>query len=280
MAINKSSKNEVVTVEFEKFTGLCNMEVVAINPSTTGEIENLGYKKPANEPEYITVDQENGHKKVRIDVYLEKKDGINVKVRAKLAFWLEQIDKVSQSGNYQWINNIAQSCYALSTDAIIANEKMKWFDTSVARKALIGEVSLHDFVKVWANVGTQPDENGVVPECRLEKFRDIFNGDFSELHGLVNDLSGYEVKVLLGIRVVESTDDNDMPIHNFYQDVYSKMFARSYQTSTKPWNDKLSDEYGAYKNDYQNSLIFQKFDESKFIIPDADILSNDENEAF
>ena len=278
MAINKSGANEVVTVEYEKFTGLCDIEVVAINPRTADEIEALGYKKPANDPEYITIDSDNGHKKVRLDFYLEYKENGTVKVRTKMALWAEEVERVSQSGNYQWINNSAQSCYSASLETLSANERMAWFKTNTARKALVGEVVLHDFVKVWANVSTKPDANGNAPECRLEKFRDIFNGDFSELQELVRDLQGYKVKVLLGVRVVEGTDENQMPTINCYQDVYTKMFARSYQTSMKNWNDKLADEYGAYKHNYQNSLRFQKFDETAIDTPDSDNTVNSDDE--
>lgn len=259
MAINKSNAGDVVTTEFKLYTGLINMKVVAINPATAEQIEALGYKKPNQNPEYITTDDE-GVLKVRLDLYLENADH---NVKTKMALWLENKERISQSGKFEYINNQAQSCFADTPDAYA------WFDGSTARKATVGETTLHDFVKVWANVSTKADAAGKLPECKLEGIPAMFNGNFSELQSLVNDLSDYEVKVLLGVRTVEGEDDNGMPKVNYYQDVYTKMFARSYQKSNNPWLKKLSDEYGAYKQEYQNSLLLQEFNPNNVATPTA-----------
>jgi len=257
MAINKSNAGDIVTTEFKLYTGLVNMKVVAINPVTAEQIEELGYKKPANNPEYVSVNEE-GISKVRLDFYLENKTN---KIRTKMALWLENKDRVAQSGKFEYINNQAQSCFADTPDAYT------WFDGSTARKAKVGETVLHDFVKVWANVSTKADASGNLPECKLEGISQLFVGDFSELQSLVRDLSDYEIKVLLGVRQVEGTDDNGMPKVSHYQDVYTKMFARSYQKSNNPWLKKLSDEYGAYKQNYQNSLLLQEFNPDSIVNP-------------
>lgn len=267
MAINKSNANEQVTVEFKLHTGLCNMSIVAINPSTADQIEALGYRKPQADPEYLSINSETGAKKIRLDIYLENK---TMNIRTKMALWLENTERISQTGKNEWINNQAQSCYAEQADVY------DWFDHTTARKALVGETTLHDFIKVWANVGTKADANGVIPECKLENINAIFDKDFSELQGLVRDLSEYEVKILLGVRQVDSTDENQMPKVSNYQDVYTKMFARSYQKSYNVWLKKLGDEYGAYKQNYQDSLELQEFNPSSTPTPNAGTPSTDE----
>ena len=107
MAIAKSDANEQVTVEFKLYTGLCNMKIVAINPSTPEQIEALGFRKPNQAPEYHSIDSDSGNTKIRLDIYLENKEK---NIRTKMALWLENADRISQSGKNEWINNQAQSC--------------------------------------------------------------------------------------------------------------------------------------------------------------------------
>lgn len=252
--LNDSSKQVVST--FALYTGLANMRTVAINP-TMEQIKAL--ELPAQkEPEYTTDEQQKDEnnqpfgeffKKTRIDIYLGCE---NPKIKAKLAFWVEDRQRFNQKGDkVQWINLYGVSCWTpieRDVDGTIIKivkpdeyeKSAKWFKMDGARIAKPGEEMLHEWLKSWANVETGK-------RCQIETIDAIAQGNLSELQGIVQALQKNEVRYLLGVAGGQ------------YQAVYDKLFGRTYEKSNTRWIKKLQEQYGEFKADYQNSLDLKTF---------------------
>ena len=160
----------------------------------------------------------------------------------KIVFWLANSDgnfkleilmqnkhRVSQSGKYQWMNNIGQSTWSEEEPTY------DWWKAEGQRKAYTGEETLINFVKAWANVAAGDN-------VYFETVSAIANGNINELKALVHTLSSNEVRVLIGVK-----DDK-------YQQVYTKYFGR-----VKPQRDDLfvkalNDDYGSFNADFNTDL--------------------------
>ena len=242
MAIKANKGNEVVTNEVKLYTGVATVRVVAVNPDMA-KMQEMGMKNVKDEPQYVS-DAQEGHKKVRLDFYLQSDKPA---IKAKVSFWLEEIETITKAGDKkQFINHIAQATYATSEDALY-----EWFDKTDVRVAKRGEADLHEFLRAWANVKSGE-------ECKVD-VSPFFEGDFSELETYVGMLSINEIKVLLGVRVADNG--------NTYQDVYNRHFERSYTKNTKGWIKKLSDSYSTYKNDYQGDLQLKEYSGPTTVTP-------------
>lgn len=224
------------------YTGLADMKVTAINP-TMSELQEMGYN-PQQEPEYIGVSPE-GNAKTVIDFYLQEEE---TGATAKIRFWMENKERVSSTGKFEWIDDHATTSFANTLD-----ETTSWFDQDTGRKALVGEGQLLSFVSAWANVNPFPDSNGKRGTCAFEDISRLFSNDMSELKAIMigEDTANNKVKVLLSVVTAESGAT--------YQDVYRYHFGRERATSTKIWDKRLNDDFTQCKGDYQNSLAFQKY---------------------
>lgn len=226
--------NEVM--ERKYYTGLADMQVVAINPSQK-ELEALGFKVQ-NEPEYVTETEEDGVKitKTRIDIQLRHPNIPSL--RPKLTIFVEDRKQTSKDGTkHQYINDLGRSCMSATPDTY------HWFDSSTARHAYRGEVQLHEFLAAWAAVTFGK-------EVKLESMDKIVKGDVSELKTLLTKIPNNKLKVLLGVRL---SGDNK------YQEVYNKYFDKSGNRRIDYWEKFLANEYNQFKSDYQNSLNFKEY---------------------
>ena len=104
----------------------------------------------------------------------------------KLTFWIKNDDlttrfdilmngteRVSQSGKNQWINGIGQSTWA------DGEPTYEWYKKDGLRKALVGEETLINFTKSWANVA-----NG--DEVSFDSIAKIVKGVVAEVKALGN----------------------------------------------------------------------------------------------
>ncbi len=234
MAIQSNSSDvEVVGGGIPLFTGIAPVRVVAINP-TLGELAAIGVNMQ-NEPTYLNAN-------VGGDTY------------NKLAFWLQNEEhnflsrmeilvkpeeKVSRNGDKkQWVNKFGQVAYsAIDTPASNAYE---WFKADGVRPAYVGEETLINFVKAWANV---PNDG----ECTFSTISSIMAGDVAEIKQLITTLKDNKLRVLLGVKSGK------------YQQVYMKHFGR-----LKPKNDSyfvraLNQDYGSFNAEYNADLKLQSY---------------------
>lgn len=248
LEVNASSK-EVVAVG-TLYTGLCDMKIVAINP-TLEEIKALGL--PAQkEPEYTTTEEVKDalgaptgetYAKTRVDVYLKRESVAGGKpIQAKVAFWIEDRPRLSQKGDKaQYINAFGDTTWAVIGQTPLEQESTKnWYRGDGMRQAFSGEEYLIEFMKAWANVGR---EN----KCSIDNISAIAKGDVSELKRYVPALAKNEVRFLLGVK------------DNQYQAVYDRRFGRTYEKGNTAWIKATENQYSQFKADYQNSFELKVF---------------------
>lgn len=241
MSFNANSSDEKVVKEAKLYTGLANMRVVAINPNKA-VLEQMGYK-PQQEPVYTSTD-DKGVQKLRMDFYLSGA-GLDpdTQIRTKIAFFLENQDRVNQAGTKgEWINNFGRTAWG-TPDA--PPSTFKWFDSSTARKAKVGEADLTNFLINWLNISPQD-------EAKLDNFEVLFAGDYSELLSILNANPNNEVRVLLAVR------------EGKYQSVYNRYFDRATNKRTNYWESHIKSQTEAGyppKEDFGNSFTFKEWEE-------------------
>jgi len=246
------------------FTGVANMNVIAINP-TVEELSKIYNTDNVSEPTYVT-ENNNGNTKVRLDFFLQNEEN---GIITSFPIWLENEARVSAAGNNQFINRKVQSTWSTSLEDLAENEKMSWFDITTARQAKSGEVDLYDFLVKWTNAQT-----GESVDLELSNFENLIaKGDVSELKEIMLKI-GKTVNVLLGVREGQ------------YQSVYTKYVNRGHIASVKGFEKNLDDEYGEFKSDYSNSLELKLYVEQTAPetttneYSNADILEEDDEDLF
>ncbi len=222
------------------YVGIAPVNVVAVNP-TLSELNAIGVNLK-NEPEYKNV--EIGGEVYNKIVFWVKH--YNPEFATKVEFLVQPQPRVSQSGKAQWVNNIGQFAFSDTK----ASEAYEWFKDEGVRKAFVGEEKLMSFIKAFANVANGDD-------CYFEGFQKISNGDVSEIRALVNQLGDNKVRVLLGVK-----DEK-------YQQVYDKHFGRIKPKRDDLFIKALNDDYGAFKAEYNKSLLLEEYSVS-LISPDED----------
>jgi len=240
--VSNSSEKEVASGGGTPlYVGIAPVRILAVNP-TLNELNDIGI--PAKqEPQYVGLNIV-GDEFNKVVLWVEH--GGEPSFKTKLEFLVKSEAKVSQSGKTQWTNNIGQFAYAESK----ASEAYEWFKDEGVRKAFVGEETLMDFIKAFANVANGDD-------CYLETWKQVASGDVKEIRELVKALPGNMVRVLLGVK------------DGKYQQVYMKHFGR-----LKPMRDdlflrKLNDDYGAFKAEYNTTLAFEPYSPVA-ISPDAE----------
>lgn len=231
-----NNHKEAQISEKKLYTGVCPVEVIAINP-TVNELKSIYNKDEVLDPSYTKID-ENGVKQTRLDFYLKNED---IDLLTKMSIFLQDKVDVSSNGKTKFINKRIQTMYADSLDSIALNPKLTWFDIKTAREAKVGEELLYEFLVKVTNAST--DETS---ELMLENLDAIINGDVTELKN-INDKLGKGVKVLLGIKDGQ------------YQSVYNRYFQRFAQNGTSAMEKRASGEYGGFTSDYQNSMELQEY---------------------
>ena len=237
MAI-KGSKRE----GFSLWTGLCDFNVVAVNPTQEeiAELLNIDVEK-VRDPEYSGT-TDTGEAKLRLDVYLRNEEH---NINTKIVFWLEDKDSISKKGSTQFINDVGISVWCETTPEEASN--IEWFSKRPYRTALVGEADLYNFLVAWFNIDSRAADSEVVLDT---PFSEVINGNLEELKEYINIFSSRTVRVLLAVK------------DGKYQDVYSKVFLPGESTYVKRLEQVLTrdaDSGYPYKGDYQNSLTLQKY---------------------
>lgn len=229
---------------YKLFTGLTDVSVIAVNPTQEQAAEfGINMKNP---PVYATVDPESGNKKVRLDIYVHSETADRID---KIAFFLENAEKISGQGNVQVINDYGASTWGESVDAITG--KYEWFKPLGARKAISGEPELVSFIKTLLNVGRDSI-------AKLDSIPKMFDNDVSELKALFAKFQTRKVQALYTVR------END---GNWYQGIYSRYFGRAGNKTTKYWEKHFNGSTNP--PNFQNSYAFQEFNPLEITTGDA-----------
>lgn len=250
MAFIANDSNKKFFNEIKLYTGVSLMKVVGICP-TLEELNAVGFNFE-KEPVYIS--EENGVKKVRIDVVFK-----GDQVLSKAAFFLQDKQRINKNGDkYEIINNYGQSTWAPSVEdalAKIGKGGKKWFKPEGARIALIGEVALINFLRDWVNAN--PEDQG-----KIDNYNALFNGNFKELQDYVKTLQKNTIYTLSTVK------------EGKYQSIYSNYFVRaqfSPETAKTKFSEHLKDQREAgYPLKESYSFNFQEYT-GGVIEPDAEI---------
>ncbi len=198
----------------------------------------------------IPVGQDDeGNVRVRIDFWLRQPES---EVTEKKSFFITRAKRVSQSGKTQHINSVAQTGWWVEGEALPSNYT-SWYNPDGIRPIYQGEEEFIQFMQAYLNHkgGKNADQFG------LSNWDAIFNGDFSELQGYMtaaNQGTPNRVGMLMGVRKVETGDKV-----NYYQSFYRRKYTRSYQDLNKAFTTELGKDGNEFKDDYQNSLVWQKW---------------------
>ena len=243
MAIkSNSSEQEVMGSGIKLYSGLTNMNVIAINP-TMAELHAVDIKVKS-EPNYFL--ELNGTEYFKIVFWMKNTDLIT-----RLEVLTTKSARTSQTGKYQWINNIGQTTWSEESPTY------DWWKSEGQRHAYGGEETLINFIKAWANVASGDDVS-------FETMDKIVAGDVTELKTLMKMLDGNQARVLVGVK------------DGKYQTIYTKHFGR-----VKPQRDDLfvrmlNDDYGAFNAEFSTDLKWDEFKPALAVTtPDSD---NDDDE--
>lgn len=227
MAIESNNSEEVVAGGgYQLYTGIVPVSVVAVNP-TQAELQGIGINAK-DEPNYSVEINNEEYNKV---VFYLRHDDPNFTVRFDILMKPEV--RASKAGDkFMWVNNIGQMTWSADVPAYDW-----WKNSDSSRKAYVGEDTLINFTKAWANVA-----NG--GKIYFDTIDAIAKGDVKELKAYVKSLADNKLRVLIGVK-----DEK-------YQTVYNRHFGR-----LKPANDNLfikalNEDYGSFNAEYSKDLKF------------------------
>ena len=220
MAIKSNASTEEVMGGMKTFSGLTNVNVVAVNP-TMAELHAMDINVK-QEPNYSV--EFSGEAYNKVVLWLSNSDG-----NFKLEILMQNKSRVSQTGKHQWMNAIGQSTW--STEA----PSYEWWKKEGQRKAYTGEETLINFVKAWGNVASGD-------EVTFDTMDAIAAGNTAEVKSLVTALAGNQVRVLIGVK------------DSKYQQVYTKYFGRIKPQRDDLFIKALNDDYGTFNADFNTDL--------------------------
>lgn len=221
----ESSENQ----EFKKYIGVGSSYVVAVNPNKK-QLEEIYGREQANDPEYV-VDTDNG-KEVRIHfiVKTDPETCNGIELTNRLMFTLRNAPQLNREGTKAQVIDIYGNTTWAPVDDVKAGKKLLSADgkelriDTKYRMAYIGEADLVGFLKKYLRVeeafnyvnGSWVKKDNA-DDCvfGLDKIKDYFKGDFSELREALAYQPNNKVKLLYGVKT--NSDDNKQ-----YQVVASK----------------------------------------------------------
>ena len=226
MAIkSNSSEQEVMGSGVKLYSGLTNMNVIAVNP-TMAELHALDINVKT-EPNYFL--ELNGTEYFKIVFWMKNTD-----LTTRLEILMTSSPRISQTGKHQWINNVGQSTWSEEAPTY------DWWKTEGQRHAFGGEETLINFVKAWANVAAGDDVS-------FDTIKNIVKGDVSELKALVKMLDNNQARVLVGVK------------DGKYQTIYTKHFGRVKPQRDDLFTRNLNDDYGTFNAEFKTDLVWDVF---------------------
>ena len=207
---------------FEIITGVIDVNILTVNP-TLEELIAMGVNLK-KEPEYISANPETGAKKIRLDFWIKPTAKELTKYVTKISFFLEDADRVAQSGKFQYINSECKASYADNIETL-----PEWINRVGIRQAKIGEAELMEFLKNFAGV----------KDLEFDNFSALFNNNMTEIRGLISMKKSNSVQILF-------TEKDG------FQSTYNKYSMRGGNTRMDFWIKHL--DKVTNKPNHQNSL--------------------------
>ena len=224
MAIAKG--NETKEVSFKRYTGIGNVNVLAINP-TKAELAKLG-REVEEEPVYVT--EKDGVKTIRVTLYVKP---IEIEEILTISFFIRNQRFVSkEKGTFQVIDSYGRTAW-------VTEEQLKNHDIPVSsngnainiannyRPTFSGEDNFTQFMKAYlgipnltAYVNGQwvPNPKATPADCevRFDHIDRWFNNDIKEIKDAFAYQPSNTAQVLFGMR----TDDRNREFQTFFIDKF------------------------------------------------------------
>ena len=224
MAIAKG--NETKEVSFKRYTGIGNVNVLAINP-TKAELAKLG-REVEEEPVYVT--EKDGVKTVRVTVYVKP---IEIDEILTMSFFIRNQRFASKDkGTFQVIDSYGRTAWV--TEEQLKNHDIPVYSNGNAasiannyRPAFSGEDNFTQFVKTYLGIpnltayvdGQWVPNPKVTPadcEVRFDHVDRWFNNDIKEAKDAFAYQPNNTIQVLFGVR----TDDQNREFQTFFIDKF------------------------------------------------------------
>ena len=214
LAIGKTQETKE-SQGFKRYVGLASSHVLAVCPNKKELDELMGYESQ-NDPEYVKEDELSKIANITFIVRTDPDANNGVEITNRVNFTLRsvpaynkdttKVQVIDEFGNYTW----ADTELAKKGGKIEHTQKLGKY-----RIACVGECALVDFLKTYLNVpdafeyknGTwslKPNGKAAEGVFSLEKIKDYFKGDFSELKEALALQPNNKIKLLYGVR---TTDD-------------------------------------------------------------------------
>lgn len=214
LAIGKTQETKE-SQGFKRYVGLASSHVLAVCPNKKELDELMGYESQ-NDPEYVKEDELSKIANITFIVRTDPDANNGVEITNRINFTLRsvpaynkdttKVQVIDEYGNYTW----ADTELAKKGGKIEHAQKLGKY-----RIACVGECALVDFLKTYLNVpdafeyknGTwslKPNGKAAEGVFSLEKIKDYFKGDFSELKEALALQPNNKIKLLYGVR---TTDD-------------------------------------------------------------------------
>lgn len=244
MAIQSNNSEEVVAGGgVTLYSGIAPVSIVAINP-TLSELSDLGINL-RQDPEYkVTLNEEDYNKLV----FWLKSEIPGLSFTTRFEILMQNKHRASKDGNkFMWANNIGQTTWSAEVPAYDW-----WKNVDKTRKAYVGEDTLINFTKAWANVA-----NG--GEISFDTIDAISTGDVTELQEYVKVLKDNKLRVLVGVK------------DGKYQAVYNRHFGRLKPMRDDMFIKALNEDYGSFNAEYNKDLKLQVYSPN-MIVPDSTVV--------
>lgn len=224
MAIAKG--NETKEVSFKRYTGIGNVNVLAINP-TKAELAKLG-REVEEEPVYVT--EKDGVKSIRLSLYVKP---IEIDETLTISFFIRNQRFASKDkGTFQVIDSYGRTAWV--TEEQLKNHDIPVYSNGNAasiannyRPAFSGEDNFTQFIKTYLGIpnltayvdGQWVPNPKVTPadcEVRFDHVDRWFNNDIKEAKDAFAYQPNNTIQVLFGVR----TDDQNREYQTFFIDKF------------------------------------------------------------
>ena len=239
MAVQSNNSEVEVSGGVTLYTGIAPVKVIAVNP-TLDELKDLGINAKTDPNYSVSINYEEYNK---ITFWLEC---ANPNFKVKFEILMQANNRESKTGKFMWINNVGQTTWSEDVPSYDW-----WKNADKTRKAYVGEDTLINFTKAWANVA-----NG--GEVSFDTIDAIAKGQVAELQEYVKVLKDNKLRVLVGVK------------DGKYQAVYNRHFGR-----LKPMRDDLfikalNEDYGSFNAEYNKDLKLQVYSPT-MVVADAPV---------
>jgi hypothetical protein len=289
------------------YVGVGNVTPLIFNPTREQLDSILGIEREEEDekkPEFeylkedveLTLRKKNEHGEEIEESVTTKQLRVTVWVRETktnqifpMNFNLYDMDDVSASGKYKFVNQHGKSVYSDSEqnlgDWFTNTPGKKKFSLSY-RKAKKGEAALLEFLAKWTNISPFDVESSLF----LDNEKRFWNGDMKELNNLIANFEDASTMVVFGVKTKEDEDGikeyQSISTKGFCNSTFMKFF-RSYESkqfegltksskigdvSMYALNDFLESNFGEYGiKDYTVKAEIQVYD------PNANPVNSDKS---